>query len=69
MEREVSDPSPLKGYRNKWNNLRATYGINVSRDEVMEMLRNIEQVNSALRKARELRTMLQFVQPHLQVNK
>ena len=65
MEREVSDPSPLKGYRNKWNNLRATYGINVSRDEVMEMLRNIEQVNSALRKARELRTMLQFAQPRL----
>ena len=65
MEREVSDPSPLKGYRNKWNNLRATYGINVSRDEVMEMLWNIEQVNSALRKARELRTMLQFAQPRL----
>ena len=44
IKREVNGPSSLKGYRNIWNNLRVTYGIKVSRDKVMEILRNIDPV-------------------------
>ena len=46
MEREVSEPSPLKGYRNIWNNLPVTDSIKVSRDKLMKMLRNIDRINS-----------------------
>ena len=62
IEREVSGPSSLKGYRNIWNMLCVAYGIKVSRDKVMEMLRNTDPVNSTLRKARKLSTVLQFVE-------
>ena len=55
IEREVNGPSSLKGYRNIWNKLRVTYGI---KDKVMETLRNIDPVNSALRKARKLSTVI-----------
>ena len=60
IEREVNGPSSLKGYRNIWNKLRVTYGIKVPRDKVMEILRNIDPVNSALRKARKLSTVIRF---------
>ena len=60
IEREVNGPSSLKGYRNIWNKLRVTYGIKVPRDKVMEILRNIDPVNSALRKARKLSAVLRF---------
>ena len=59
-EREVNGPSSLKGYRNIWNKLRVTYGIKVPRDKVMETLCNIDPVNSALRKARKLSTVIRF---------
>ena len=62
IEREVNGSSSLKGYRNIWNKLRMTYGIKVPRDEGMEILRNIDPVNSALRKTRKLSTVLQFVE-------
>ena len=58
IEREVSGPSSLKGYQNKWNKLRVTYGIKVSRDKVIEIY--IDPVNSALRKARKLSTVIRF---------
>ena len=61
IEREINGPSFLKGYRNIWNKLLVTYGIKVPRDKVMEILRNLDQVNSASRKARKLRTVLQFI--------
>ena len=60
IEREVNGPSSLKEYRNIWNKFRVTYGIKVSRDRVMEILQNIDPVNSALRKARKLNTVLRF---------
>ena len=60
FEREVNGPSLLKGYRNMWNKLRVTYGIKVPRDKVMEILRNIDLVNSALRKARKVSTAIPF---------
>ena len=60
IEREVNGPSSLKGYRNIWNKFRVTYGIKVPRDKVMEILRNINPVNSALRKARELSKVIRF---------
>ena len=66
IEREVNGPSSLKGYRNIWNKLRVTYGI---KDKVMETLRNIDPVNSALRKARKLSTVIRFNEVCLQVNK
>ena len=43
-----------------WNKLRVTYGIKVPRDKVMEILRNIDPVNSALRKARKLSSAIPF---------
>ena len=43
-----------------WDKLRVTYGIKVPRDKVMEILRNIDPVNSALRKARKLSTVIRF---------
>ena len=60
IEREVNGPSSLKGYRNIWNKLRVTYGIKVPRDKVMEILRNIDPVNSALKKARKLSSAIPF---------
>ena len=50
IEREVNGPSSLKGYRNIWNKLRMTYAIKVITDRMIEILRNIDPVNSALRK-------------------
>ena len=60
IEREVNGPSSLKGYRNIWNKRRLTYGINIPRDKVIEILRNIDSVNSALRIARKLSTVIRF---------
>ena len=60
IEREVNGPSSLKGYRNIWNKLRLTYGIKVPRDKVIEILRNIDLVNSVLRIARKLSTVIRF---------
>ena len=37
-KREVSDPWPLIGYWNTWNNLRAKQGIKSSRGKVMQIL-------------------------------
>ena len=69
IEREVTGPSSLKGYRNIWNKLRVTCGIKVSRDKVMEILRNIDPVNSALRKSKKLSTVIRFDEVCLKVNK
>ena len=57
IEREVNGTSSLQGYRNIWNKLCVKYGIKVPRDKVMKILRNIDPVNSALRK---LSTVLRF---------
>ena len=62
IEREVNGPSSLKGYRSIWNKLRVRYGIKFPRDKVMEILGNIDPVNSALKKAMKLSTVLQFVE-------
>ena len=58
IERELSSPPSLKEYRNIWNKLRVIYGIKVPRDKVMEILQKIDPVNSALRKARTLSTVI-----------
>ena len=60
IEREVNGPSYLKGYKNIWNKLRVTYGIKVPRNKVMEILRNIDPVNSALRRAKKLSTVIRL---------
>ena len=62
IEREVNGTSSLKGYRSICNKLRVRYGIKVPRDKVMEILRNIDPVNSALKKAMKLSRVLQFVE-------
>ena len=67
IEREVNGPSSLKGYRNIWNKLRLTYGL-TSFDKVMEMLRNIDPVNSALGKTKKISKLLRFVEFLLKVN-
>ena len=58
IERELNSPPSLKEYRNIWNKLRVIYGIKVPRDKVMEILQKIDPVNSALRKARTLSTVI-----------
>ena len=58
IEREIEGPTSLKGYRNIWNKLRVTYGITVSRDKVMEMLRVVDPEGSAFRKSRKLSKLL-----------
>ena len=60
IERQVNGPFSMKGYRNIWNKLRVTCGIKVPRDKVIEILRNIDPVNSALRKAKKLSTVIRF---------
>ena len=60
IESENNVPSYLKGYKNIWNKLRVTYGIKVPRDKVMEILRNIDPVNSALRRAKKLSTVIRL---------
>ena len=60
IESEINGPSSLKGYLNIWNKLRVTYGIKVPREKVIEILRNIDPVNFALRKARKLSTVIRF---------
>ena len=54
IETEVNGPSSLKGYRNIWNKFRMAYGTKVPRDKAIEILRNIDPINSALRKAKKL---------------
>ena len=54
IKREVKGPSSLKGYRNIWNKLRVTYGITVSRDRVMYLLRCIDPTNSAMRQTKTI---------------
>ena len=60
IESENNVPSYLKGYKNIWNKLRVTYGIKVPRNKVMEILRNIDPVNSALRRAKKLSTVIRL---------
>jgi len=53
---EVSNlgPSSQIGYRSMWNKLRTTFGLNVPRDAVMNILREIDPEGCKKRKRRRL---------------
>ena len=48
-------PGSMRGYRGIWLTLKTSYGITVSRDRVMELLREIDPEGTERRKARRLR--------------
>ena len=51
---EIEGPSSQIGYRSMWNKLRTTYGINVPRDAVMKILRELDPEGCKKRKRRKL---------------
>ena len=53
--RELTGPSSLLGYRGMWNLLRNSYGIQLPRDQVMHLLKDIDPEGTKERKARKLK--------------
>ena len=39
VRKEIQGPSAVRGYRSMWGKLKTTYGIQVKRDTVMNILR------------------------------
>ena len=64
IEREVKEPSSLKGYQNIWNKLRVTYDITVPRDREMYPLRCIETTNSAMRETKTIGKVSRLTYKH-----
>lgn len=53
-ELQKSGPSSQIGYRSMWNKLRTTYGLNIPRDAVMNILRELDPDGCKKRKCRRL---------------
>ena len=53
--REIEGSASTKGYRALWSSLKVSYGINIQRDVVMKMLRELDPVGTETRRARRLR--------------
>ena len=54
IEREIEEPSMLRGYRSMWNKLRTTYNIIAPIDSFMEILREADLLHSNERRSRNL---------------
>ena len=54
ISKEVKGPSSLLGYRSMWNLLKQSYKINVPRDSVMNLLKDIDPEGTERRKSRRL---------------
>lgn len=54
IAKEVSGPSSLLGYRSMWNLLKQRYKINIPRDSVMHLLKEIDPQGTESRKSRRL---------------
>ena len=52
---ELEGPSKRLGYRGMWNKLRTSYGINLPRDEVMKLLRELDPDGCVERRRRKLK--------------
>ena len=55
ISKEIEGSASTKGYRALWSSLKASYGINVQRDVVMKMLRELDPDGTETRRARRLR--------------
>ena len=55
IDQEITGPSSLIGYRSMWNRLRISYGINVPRNRVMKLLKEIDPQGTQFRKRRTLK--------------
>ena len=56
IKQEIENcPSSLLGYRSMWNKLKRTYRINIPRDRVMEILKELDPEATEERKSRRLR--------------
>ena len=53
--REVNGPGAARGYRAMWHAIRKSYGVSVSRDEVMLKLKEVDPQGTILRKAHRLK--------------
>ena len=55
ISREIEGSASTKGYRALWSSLKVSYGINIQRDVVMKMLRELDPDGTETRRARRLR--------------
>ena len=55
IESEIQGPASMRGYRGLWYSLKTNYGIIVQRDIVINILKEIDQEETNIRKARRLR--------------
>ena len=54
ISKEIEESASTKGYRALWSSLKASHGINVQRDVVMKMLRELDPDETETRRARRL---------------
>ena len=52
--KEIQGPSTVRGYRCMWGKLKTTYGIQVKRDTVMNILREEDPEGTLQRKSRSI---------------
>ena len=55
IQREISGPSSERGYRGMWHLLRTSYGVSTPRDDVANILRELDPAGTEARKSRKLR--------------
>ena len=55
ISREIEGSASTKGYRALWSSLKVSYGINIQRDVVMKMLRELDPDGTETLRARRLR--------------
>ena len=55
ISREIEGSASTKGYRALWSSLKVSYGINIQRDVVTKMLRELDPDETETRRARRLR--------------
>ncbi|XP_028516806.1 uncharacterized protein LOC110245566 isoform X2 [Exaiptasia diaphana] len=51
IQTELNGPGSLLGYRGMWNKLRQDYGVNVARDKVMKILKEMDPTGTEMRKS------------------
>jgi len=54
IERETQGPGALRGYRSLWHHLRMSYGMNIKRDVVMQLLKEIDPEGNIQRRRNRL---------------
>ena len=55
ISRKIEGSASAKGYRALWSSLKVSYGINIQRDVVTKMLRELDPDETETRRARRLR--------------